>query len=279
MKKFSSRSLVAAATAVVVLALAGCSDSADPDTNPTKEPTAGGTNTPADPSETDKDGEEPTNTPVPTIEPGADGDFEWCDPADQKPFTGEAATKFGAEKVMDAYCTLVQMQMDYSYDSGLWRKTEGFTAQEFSPVRDSLTQTARKDWDALVAQVVAGTAPGDTGVNGLMTADFIGGSGYTLDEPAVFNQRFSAAQSWVDTANPSRPRLGLKFSVGADVALVRNSDQKEMAYPWDKTITYWLTPGRKGGEKAWYIDGFSFEVADAEPVKREALIKGEVVSD
>lgn len=275
MKKFSSRSLVAAAAAVALLALSGCSDDVTPDPTPAKEPTASGTNTPVG-GETEDDGEEPTNTPAPTITPDANGQYEWCDPAEQKPFTGEAAEKFGAEKVMDAYCTMVQMQMDYSFDSNLWRKTDGFTAQEFSPVRESLTQTARKDWDAQVAKVVAGTAPGDTnGINGLMTADFIGGSAYTLAQPAVFNRRFSAAQSWVDNANPSLPRLGLKFSVGADVALVRTSDDKAMAYPWDKTVTYWLTPGRKGGERQWYIDGFAFEVADQEPVKREALIKGE----
>ena len=31
--------------------------------------------------------------------------------------------------------------------------------------------------------------------------------------------------------------------------------------------------GRKGGEREWYIDGYSSTVADATPVAREKLIK------
>lgn len=277
MKKFS-RSLAVTA-AVAMLALAGCSDDATPDTTPTKEPTASETNTPGEPTET-KDGEggeggeEPTNTPV-TVEPGADGKVVWCDPAEQAPFTGPAADKFGAKNVMDAYCTMVELQMDYSFLDTLWDKEEGFTAQEFSPVREYLGEDARADYDAAVAKVVNGTDERTDMfvVGGLMWFNLIGGSPYTLDAPANFNQRFSPAKAWVDTRS-GRERLGLRFTVASDVAVVRTKDQKDMAWTAEKEITFWLTPGSNDGlGKSWYIDGYDWDMVPHDPVDRADLIK------
>lgn len=278
MKKFS-RSLVAAAAAVTLLTLAGCSEDAKPEATPT-EPTASETNTPVDSGETDgeagEDGEQPTNNPAPTITPDANGKVTWCDPAEQAPFTGPAADKFGAEKVMDAYCTMVELQMDYSFNDTLWHQSKGFTEQDFAPMREYLGDAAREDWDAAVANIVNGTneQADDSTVAGLMWFNMVGGSPYKLDTPANFNQRFSAARAWVDT-RAGRPRLGLRFTVGTDLALVRIEDNKKMAYAAEKEVTYWLVPGSNDGlGKAWYIDGYQSKDVPSEPVDRAQLIKG-----
>lgn len=271
--KNTSRSLIAAAAAVALLALAGCSDDANPDATPTKQPTATGTNTPVDPSETPDDGDD-TNVPVPTISADPEtGKFEWCDPAEQAPFTGAAAKKFGPEKVMSAYCTLVDLEMENQFVDALLRQSDGFVAQDFEAVREHLSQSAREDFDADVAALVAGDATDEqiNAIRGLVAFDF-SSPAMPLDEPAIFNQRFSPADAWVDDATGT-PRLGIEFTVGADVAMVRTADEKRLAYPYDRTVTFWLTPGRKGGEREWYIDGYASTVADATPVAREKLIK------
>lgn len=71
----------------------------------------------------------------------------------------------------------------------------------------------------------------------------------------------------------SSSRLGLEFVVRTDVALIRNSDDKSMAFPSEKTLTFWLTPKPRSAEIPWLIDGFKFDVADRDVVKRKALIK------
>lgn len=274
MKKFS-RSLVAATAVTALLALAGCSGDAKSEPTPTKEPSATGTNTPADPDKTDGGGEEPTNTPAPTITPGANGQYEWCDPAKQAPFTGAPAAKFGAEKVMEAYCTMVELQMENSFNDALWRQSDGFVEKDFDAVREYLGQDAREDYDRSTAAVVAGTADDEAvqSVRGFVNYNFANGSGFTMDEPALFNLHFSPAKTWVDKENPTLPRLVMQFSVGADVALVRDSDDKQMAYAYEKALTFWLVPGRTGGERAWFIDGYRWERGEAQPVPREDLIK------
>jgi hypothetical protein len=270
--KNTSRSLIAAAAAVALLALAGCSDDATPEPTPTDQPTATDTNTPVDPTET-PDGED-TNVPVPTISANPEtGKFEWCDPAEQEPFTGDAAKKFGPEKVMNAYCTMVELQMENQFVDSLLRQDDGFVKQDFEAVREHLSQSTRADFDADVAALVAGNATPEqmNDIRGLVAFDFAG-SELALEEPAVFNQRFSPADIWIDDAT-GRQRLGMEFTVGADLALLRTSDDERLAYAYDRTITFWLTPGRKGGEREWYIDGYTSTVADAAPVPREKLIK------
>lgn len=276
MKKFS-RSAVAVAAAFTLLALSGCSDDATPDAPPTAEPTSTSTNTPVDPEETETSGEEdPTSVPTPTISANPDGSFEWCKPSEQKPFTGDAAAKFGAANVMDAYCSMVELQMNYSFLDTMWKKTDGFTAQEFSPVREYLAQEARDDYDADVAKVVAGNATAQEiyDVAGLVSFNLAGGSPFTIDSPANFNQRFTPARAWVDTRTGT-PRLGLAFNVASDVALVRTEDDKPMAFTYEKKLTFWLTEGSGDGVgKSWYIDGYKYELPPNAPVAREDLIQG-----
>lgn len=83
---------------------------------------------------------------TPTTTPSENGEAEWC--AQNKPSkaTGVAAPEandtFGAAKVMAAYCMLAQMQIDYSFDDTLWRQSDGFTKQDFAPVRAFLTPLA-----------------------------------------------------------------------------------------------------------------------------------------
>lgn len=266
------RSLVAATAVVALLALSGCSGDKSDATVPSPKPSATATNSPVeDPTESAT--AKPSSVPTPTISADPEtGKFDWCNPEEQEPFTGEAADKFGAEKVMDAYCSMVEMQMEQSFVDSLLRKDKGFSERDFAAVRNHLAQNARDVWDKNVAAIVAGRATDQQAANvrGLVNYNFTGDSGYTLDVPAVFNQRFTPAQAWI-AASEGRPKLALRFTVGADVALVRDSDEKEMAFAYDKTITYWLVENVKGD--AWYIDGIAYERAESKPVKREALIK------
>lgn len=273
MKKF--RTLAAVTAAVALLSVAGCSSDADPAKTPIGEPTASGTNTPVEPTET-PGGEDNTPVPTPTISANPDGSFEWCKPSEQQPFTGEAADKFGAKNVMDAYCSMVDLEMEYSFLDSMWSKTDGFTEQDFKPVREYLAPNALADFDAKVAKVINGTAEAQDvyDVSALVSFNLVGGSPYTLDSPANFNQRFTAARASVDTS-AGAPRLALQFGVASDVALVRTEDKKPMAFTYEKKLTFWLTQGSKDGVgKSWYIDGYKFEQPSNAPVDREDLIKG-----
>lgn len=269
--KTLSRSLLAGLAAALLLS--GCSDDATPpEATPTQTPSPSASTT-NDPPESASPSPSSVATPTITADPET-GQFDWCDPAEQAPFTGEAADKFGADKVMDAYCTMVELQMTHSFVDSLLRAKGGFTTQDFEPMRAYLGQDTRADWDADVAKIVKGTADDQSSsdVAGLMAFDLVGGSGYVLDTPAVYNQRFTPAQAWVDTKAGGLDRLVLKFTVSADYAIVREKDDKPMAYSVDKNMTYYLVPGTGNG-KSWYIDGYTFEKDIVAPVARDKIIK------
>lgn len=273
--KTLNRSLLAGLAAATLI-LTGCSnDSTPPETDPT--PTASSTptaSTTSDPTDTASPTE--TNVPVPTVTADpATGQYEWCDPAKQEPFTGGAADEFGAENVMEAYCAMVDLQMENLFIDSLLRKGDGFAPRDFEVVRESLAQSARDDWDADVAKVIADTATEQErdDVASLVAFNLTNGSGYTLDAPAVYNAHFSPARTLVDNSTGT-PRLALTFTVGADFALLRDSDQKEMAYSREHDITFTLVPGNPEGKgKAWYIDGWGYSSTIVPPAARDKIIE------
>lgn len=284
--KTLSRTFAASLATVSLLALAGCSDDAKPEPpTPTPSASASATNTPVETAS-------PTNSPVPTptfsVDPTT-GDMDFCDPKKQEPFTGPATEEFGAEAVMDAYCQMVDVEMQYSFLDPLMRADSGFEVRDFSipQVRDMMLPELQKFYDDSVKAVVDGNAT-DQQAGAVRT--FFGywmynGSGYTLDTPGVYGTSFTPATTRVETVE-GRKFLILSFSVKTKFALLRDSDNKEMAQEYTKDLVFRLEQGTVNSTYPWYVHSYSMTLKLGEKKPRAQVIKyaeqtpeGEVAED
>ena len=202
---------------------------------------------------------------LPTIEQGKDGKPDYCKDQRSHKFTGEAAKKWGAEKVMDAYCDMVTLAMDQSFVPDLMRKHSDFRAVEFSIPADWMTVNARTDWDQGVAQIVKDPEQ-NTGVSDLMLYNLRITKGWDFypagEQPTMLHQFFSAGDTWVDHAT-ARDRLGLEFTVGGDLLIEHNN------HPWlipvKKKTTHWLIRNGTHPTKPWLIDGWDSDLTFGTP--------------
>jgi hypothetical protein len=265
----TARTRLGTAVAVAaLLALTACSNDTNP---PQAQPT------PSESASTDPTGT-PTDTPTSAVSPapgtptvGYDpktGKINYC--KDQKPFTGEAADKFGAKKVMRAYCDLVTLQMEQSFNGDMIRKDGGFRQIEFSAPREYMTQDLKKEWDKDLTAALKGDLDARSGVWAFMLYDAEVGNGYEwfpveAQEPMVMNQQFSAAQAWVDTS-ADRTRLALRFTASADLHVTKKG--KPYLYPFSKDLTFALIENGSSQEKAWLIDSYRYELDMGKPYKR-----------
>lgn len=267
---FTRRLGAAVLAAVTLISLTACGNSdkkPDAKTKPTATAPAS-----TSPSETPTPDASPTpGTPKITQDPN--GKTNYCQ-GNQKPFTGEAADKFGAEKVMAGYCEMVKLTMEQSFVPNMLRQESDFRAVEFTIPGQYMTAAARKDWDAQVNKVVTGTGD-QSEVWSMMFVGLNYGEGdayrYYPDSsamPTVLNQSFTPATTSVDTKG-SQPRLVLSFSVSADLVMTDGKDPYLIHAT--KKMTYWLVDNGTAPDKPWLIDGYSSEPHFDKPVKHPEI--------
>jgi hypothetical protein len=268
--KIARNRLGAAIAAAALLALTACSGSGGSD-----GPKAGSTPTASVSPATD--GTVPDATAIPsegTPEIAADletGKIDYC--KDRKtPFTGPAADKWGAKKVMAAYCDMVTLTMDNEFRPSMVREHDSFVAKDFSVPRDWMTEDARKSWDANVAKIVKGNVKDYSNpVLSVMlyNVTFDRRLGYDFypeqkEDRVMVDQKLSAGDAWIDTSQ-ARPRLGLEFTVSGNWLLTNGKGS--YLWPMDRKHTFWLTENGRHPTKPWLIDGWTGTTKFGKPVK------------
>lgn len=241
-----------------LLALTGCSgDDKTPDTASTPSGSSSATDSPTS---------TPT-TPAPTVTNGPDGRYETCD-ARTTPFTGAAADTFGADKVMNAYCTYAQISVEQTFLDNLMRSApEDLTYADFQFWEQYMTADALASWKASVKKSLtndSASEEADASVLALTYYDVFPGSEYSFTEDvAVRNRKFSLAKIAVDTAQ-SEARLALTFTVSGDFNVVKDGTDEAYLYPTSKDITYYLVP-TEDPDRLWLIDGWLAKFHVGEP--------------
>jgi hypothetical protein len=263
------------AASALLVSLSACSTDSKAET-PGGETTSAAAPDTTDTTEAPGDKATPTPTPLPEIEADTNtGRLQYC--KNQKPFTGEAADRFGAEEVADAYCTFVTLTMEQSFiESYLRADSDEMTPQDFSVWRDYMTKDALDGWDANVAEAIAGDADAARNINTLVMFNVVNGSGYSFVEsgPLVSNQKFSPASTRIDQVD-GEDRLLLTFDVAADFNLTKDSaDETPLLLNLSREITFALiqNPAATSPENDWLIDGFSGEFTYGEFVERGPLV-------
>lgn len=178
-------------------------------------------------------------------------------PGKQKPFTGEAADKFGPDQVRAGYCEMVKLAMEQSFVPDLLRKRSGFSPAEFSIPAQYMLPGTRRDWEKQVAALVANprdvknlTAPWTFIMAGFRYGDPFDFYPASSRYPAVLNQSFSPARTWVTTVDGNRA-LGMEFSVSAD--LVLTDGHAPYLFHVVKTLPLVLEENRASSDKPWLI--------------------------
>jgi|GEM_PF-3970796 len=208
----------------------------------------------------------PTITPAPTPSRRADSvmpsddnplGIDWVKQA-KHPFTGDAADKFGADNVMDAYRHAVTFSLQEGY-SNLMAKGYDARPVEFSFVKPYLTTAAQKAWDEDVKAALTRDADAVGQVSLLTTWNAAGGQNvYTFRDGQVLfsvGRTFSTATTSLQTVD-AKQYLVIRFTVSRNLRFMK--DGKPVLFPLEKDITYRMTPnGLK--DIPWLIDSWTIE--------------------
>lgn len=163
-----------------------------------------------------------------------------------EPFTGAAADRFGAERVMAAYCMLADLALAQEKTS-LALPVPEQRVRDLDGVRSLLSEDARKRWPALVRKR-AGSATSE--IDGLTLHDVRRvPAGYERadDGPYVFGTQVGPA-----TAEVEGERLRLTFTLDTGLVLEERGDDsgRHSLLPVTRLGSFVLAPEGEG----WSIE-------------------------
>ena len=204
-------------------------------------------------------GAAPTSSPTPSqaSQAAASEDPLPCVPG-VDPFTGPAAEEFGADRVMAAYCDLVELSLGPGLTS-LVVPAQGRTAADYDVVRTHLTPTARRRWRALVREYLAtGDPDAWARINALTVHDVRDvprGYEIPVTGPYFFGSAAGPATAQVERAGGGEPRLVLALTVETGIVLEETgaAGGRHSLLPLTRELRYELVPG--DGDR-WWVDAW-----------------------
>ena len=188
------------------------------------------------------------------------GKYDNCQ--DQKPITGKAADTFGAEEVMDAYCTVVKLEMEQGFiDDYVRANKEDLTVKDFSVWNKYMVKATAAQWNANVEKALQGDEDAQSQVYTLMYFQAIPpDSGYEFtDEPSVLNQAFTPAITELDTVD-GVDRLIVRFKVTGDFNFVKSGTTEpyyKIASTRDITFALIRNPDTSNEDTDWLIQSWT----------------------
>ena len=227
----------------LVLALGACATEKR-SAGDASEATSSGSVAPSDPPGSDLPGSD-----LPSVEPSAGEESLPCVPG-AEPFTGPAAEKHGAERVMAAYCMLADL-VERQRTTSLALPVPEQQTRDLARLAKVLTPRVRQDWDRVVRARVAGEPTATERVNGLTlhdVAEVPRGYRRADDLPHLFGTRVGPAEA----AIVGRDALGLTFAVETNLVLERLDDDsgRHSLLPVTRRGTYVLVAR---GDR-WLVD-------------------------
>lgn len=175
-----------------------------------------------------------------------------CVPGVQ-PFTGEAADELGADRVMAAYCGIVEFLRDDAFTSLVVPGPERST-RDYAFVREHLSAPARRRWDEAVRQYLESADPqAFRTVNGLTLHD-------VPDVPDGYLVPPNGPYSYGTQTGPAEAALGrdgsltLRLEVTTGIVLEEEGDDsgRHSLLPVTRRVAYDLVPASRGDD--WLID-------------------------
>ena len=238
-----------------LLALTACSGSTAPSATPPAPSSTADATTPSPSQEPSASATPSVAVPTVEVDPKT-GAINWCDPKTQPAFTGPATEKFGAKKVMAAYCMVVDLEMDLSYQLGTMGEQAGaLSADNFYGPQPYMGEVARTAYDTAVRTILSGKDDEDAQriVWSFVDYNLVGdGSEVTMADPAVAKQTFTAAKTWAEGEI-----LIMEFTVSADFQGTKKSDGKTYNFPVAKKLRFSLSENpTKDNEIPWFIEGW-----------------------
>ena len=247
-----------AATVALALALTSCGGDSDEVAAPSSTASPTLTTEPA-PSVTPSESATVDPADLPTIDPDT-GEIDFCTD-ETKPFTGEAAKFFGADEVLQAYCSMVSFSLTRGMSSPMILRDNfpaDYPPQLFSSVERFMTADLLEDWRSnvndLENQAVAV-------YNLVMFGVSVGGEGDMVYSVVDDGQPFttggvaSPARTELRYNDDGQARLVLRFTLTADI-ITTGTDGKNYHLPVVRDLNYTLAP-TGNPEMPWLIDGYN----------------------
>ena len=153
---------------------------------------------------------------------------------------------------MDAYCEMANLMLNNGFSDLMETKMHHRTV-EFSFVKPWHSPSARDAWDGYVAGAQKHQRDPYYSIKGFIGLDVEGG-GYVFPDgyPRAIHQTVSPALTWIDDDG----RLGMRFTVKADLLMRREKDGQLVTLPLSRRVDFGLVRG-PGGDKPWLIDGWT----------------------
>lgn len=187
----------------------------------------------------------------------------------QAKVTGPGVKEIGEEKAKQAYCEIIESQINHAFVYDLvtkpmtktkWRKSD------FAAIREHLTAGTRGSWDEKVKQIVSGNIDRENfgDIYGLM---FFGLTNPDYEyypessgEPLYRNLAFSPARTKIERSPGYEPELALTFTISFDLNMIEKKTDSPVLFPVDKALTLHLIENSAEADMPWLIDSWKSRV-------------------
>lgn len=175
-----------------------------------------------------------------------------CVPGVQ-PFTGEAADELGADRVMAAYCGIVEFIRDDAFTSLVVPGPER-SVGDYAFVREHLSAPARRRWDEAVRQYLASADPRSfRTVNGLTLHDVPDvPDGYLIPPSGPYSYGTQIGPAQAALARDGSLTLRLEVTTGVVLEEEGDDSGRHSLLPVTRRVAYGLVPASRGD--GWLID-------------------------